>query len=210
MPKSYHNDIMDKGLEQVSNSANWGGGVMYMAVCVGAPASVAEANTLYPTGKRISTEIAMAGGDFTLADRGAGGREVTVAAKTDAAQVNIPALDSGIAEAGSATTLTDTDKAWGANIYAGKIVKITAGTGVGQLKRIASNTGSILTVESAWATNPDATSEYVILEDLHAAIYDGSGTPRLLVVDDVSSDQEIVNGNPLNISTFKFGFADPV
>lgn len=210
MPKQFHDDVMDLGLAQVSNNANWGGGVLSMAVTVGVPANVAEANTLYPTGKRISDEIAMAGGDFTLQNRAGGGREVAVGAKAGSAQVNIPALDSGTAESGAATTLTDTDKAWGANIYAGKICKITAGTGVGQRRRIASNAGTVLTVESAWDTNPDATSEYEILEDLHVALYDGGGAPRLLIVNDISSDQAIINGNPLNVGAFAIGYPDPV
>ncbi|NBO50643.1 MAG: hypothetical protein EBU80_13205, partial [Chitinophagia bacterium] len=40
-------------------------------------------------------------------------------------------------------------------------VRIVSGTGAGQVRRIASNTATALTV-SGWNTNPDATSVYVI------------------------------------------------
>lgn len=209
MQPEFHNDVMDKGLEQISNSANWGGGILRMVVTVGHPANQANAATLYPTGNRISDEIVMAGGDFTLGDRAAGGREVTVAAKSGAAQVDIPAIDVGTATSGSVNTLADTAKAWVVDAYANKMVKVTAGTGLGQIRRIASNTATVLTVATDWTTAPDATSDYEILEDLHIAIYDG-GVPRLLYVADISSDQTIINGNPINIATFKFGFPDPV
>lgn len=76
-----HPDILDFGLTQISNSANWNGGVMKQVICVGTPANLTEATTLYPTGKRVSSEISMAGGDFTLQNKSGGGREVVVAAK---------------------------------------------------------------------------------------------------------------------------------
>ena len=210
MNPEFHNDIFDKGLEQISNIANWGGGVLNMVVTVGHPANQTDASTAHPTGNRISNEIAMAGGDFTLADRSGGGREVTVAAKSDSAIVNIPAIDTGTATSGSVSTLADTAKAWTVNAYANKMVKITAGTGVGQIRRIASNTATVATVATDWATAPDATSDYEILEDLHIAIYDGGGSPRLLAVHDISSDQAIVSGNPINLNSFKLGHPDPV
>ena len=70
--------------------------------------------------------------------------------------------DSGTATAGAATTLTDSSKAWTANVYAGFLVRITSGTGAGQTKAISSNTATALTVVSAWTVNPDATSVYSI------------------------------------------------
>ncbi|MDA2916755.1 hypothetical protein MYX64_07965, partial [Nitrospinae bacterium AH_259_B05_G02_I21] len=70
---------------------------------------------------------------------------------------------SSTATAGAATTLTDTTKSWSTDLWKNKIVKITGGTGSGQSRSIASNTATVLTVASAWATNPDATSTYKIL-----------------------------------------------
>lgn len=207
--KSFHNDVLDKGLEQISNSANWGGSLLRMVLCAGNPANQSDAATLWPTGNRVSDEIVMAGGDFTLADKAGGGREVTVAAKSGSAQVSVPAIDSGTATSGTSTTLVDSGQGWGSNAHVDKVVVITGGTGAGQTRLIASNTPTVLTVATAWATNPDATSVYEIREDLHIVFYDG-GIPRLLMVTDETSDQVITNGNPINVATFKFGFNDPV
>ena len=77
-----HSDILDLGLKQVSDSANWSGSHLSLVVCAGIPASRTEATTDYPTGKRITTALALTTGDVTL-QAGTGGRqrEVAVAAK---------------------------------------------------------------------------------------------------------------------------------
>lgn len=74
---------------------------------------------------------------------------------------------TGTATAGAATTLT-TNKTFLLNQWANYQVRITAGTGVGQIRKIASNTAGangVLTVSSAWTINPNATSQYVIEGD---------------------------------------------
>lgn len=71
-------------------------------------------------------------------------------------------LDSGTATSGGATTLTDSGKAWTTNRYTGQYVKITGGTGLGQIRLITSNTDTELTVPT-WDTNPDSSSTYEIL-----------------------------------------------
>jgi hypothetical protein len=67
---------------------------------------------------------------------------------------------TGTATAGGATTLTNSAKTWATNQWANSQVRITAGTGLGQIRNVASNTGTVLTVSAAWTTNPDATSQY--------------------------------------------------
>ena len=67
---------------------------------------------------------------------------------------------TGTATAGGASTLTNSGKAWATNQWANSQVRITAGTGAGQIRTIASNTGTVLTVSAAWTTAPDATSVY--------------------------------------------------
>ncbi len=69
---------------------------------------------------------------------------------------------SGTATAGASSTLTDSNKTWTTNGYTGYQVRITAGTGIGQIRIIASNTATVLTVSSAWTTTPDTTSQYII------------------------------------------------
>lgn len=60
------------------------------------------------------------------------------------------------------TTLNNTGKAWLTNQWANYQVRITDGTGIGQIRMIASNTATALTVSAAWTVTPDATSVYVI------------------------------------------------
>ena len=60
------------------------------------------------------------------------------------------------------TTLNNTGKAWPTNAYANAQVRITGGTGNGQVRTIASNTATALTVSAAWTVTPDATSTYSI------------------------------------------------
>jgi hypothetical protein len=69
---------------------------------------------------------------------------------------------TGTATAGAASTLTNAAKAWTVNQWTNYQVRISAGTGVGQIRTIASNTATVLTTSVAWTTNPDATSVYQI------------------------------------------------
>jgi len=93
--------------------------------------------------------------------------------------------DLGTASAGAATTLTDSSRNWPVNIWTRSMVVILSGTGVGQYRYISSNTSTVLTVDTAWGTNPDNTSVYYIFgqwADVASAgstttITAGSGTP---------------------------------
>ena len=66
----------------------------------------------------------------------------------------------GVASAGGASTITlesipsGIDTSWKVSIY--------EGTGKGQVRTYASNAGSVVTVSSAWTTNPDSTSKYAL------------------------------------------------
>jgi hypothetical protein len=69
---------------------------------------------------------------------------------------------TGTASAGAAATLTHTGKSWTTNQWTNYQIRIVSGTGAGQIRNIASNTGSVITVSANWTTNPDATSTYSI------------------------------------------------
>lgn len=62
----------------------------------------------------------------------------------------------------TSTTLNHTGKNWTANQWTNYQIRITAGTGIGQIRTIASNTTNQITVSSAWTVTPDATSQYEI------------------------------------------------
>lgn len=72
--------------------------------------------------------------------------------------------DTGTAESGTSISLTDTNKSWTINEYVGYWVVITAGTGVGQVKLIQSNTDDTLTISGTFETTPDSTSVYGVFE----------------------------------------------
>lgn len=67
----------------------------------------------------------------------------------------------GIATSATSTTLVNAAKSWATNQWANYQVRIVQGTGAGQVRTIASNNGTTLTV-SAWSVTPDSTSLYVI------------------------------------------------
>jgi hypothetical protein len=69
---------------------------------------------------------------------------------------------TGTATAGGASTLTNSGKGWATNQWANYQIRIVSGTGAGQIRTIASNTGTVITVGVAWTTQPDVTSVYNI------------------------------------------------
>ena len=89
---------------------------------------------------------------------------------TDGTLVSTPAwigsgfnsFATGTATAGGASTLTNSAKTWATNQWTNSQIRISAGTGLGQIRTIASNTATVITVSSAWTTAPDATSVYSI------------------------------------------------
>jgi len=60
------------------------------------------------------------------------------------------------------TTLLDSTKTWPTNGFTNSQVRITGGTGAGQIRTVSSNTATALTVSAAWTVTPDATSTYAI------------------------------------------------
>jgi hypothetical protein len=64
----------------------------------------------------------------------------------------------------SATTIGNNTLNMVTNLYNGATVRITAGTGAGQERTIASNTPSTLTVTTQWSVPPDTTSVFLIAQ----------------------------------------------
>lgn len=86
-------------------------------------------------------------------------------------------FDAGVATSGAASTLTDSTKSWTTNDWTNSAVRIVAGTGVGQIKPIISNTATALTILGTWTTNPDSTSVYQIQGDPDKVYVNAAGTP---------------------------------
>lgn len=87
------------------------------------------------------------------------------------------AYDTGTATSGSATTLVVSTATWTASQWVNYQVRITAGTGRGQIRVITANTGTTLTF-AAGATI-DATSEFVIEGDENAIYVMGNNAVTL-------------------------------
>ena len=79
----------------------------------------------------------------------------------DADEEDILAI-SGTVGTATASTLTDPNASWLNNQWSGNRVVITAGTGTGQTRVIASNTVNQITLTQTWATIPNGTSTYEI------------------------------------------------
>ncbi|WP_139806719.1 hypothetical protein [Deinococcus hopiensis] len=102
-------------------------------------------------------------------------------------------LPGATATGGSTTTLVYTGAAWTVNMYANSDVMITAGTGAGQRRRIASNTVDTLTLAAAttgnprtgpWTTAPDATSVFRIVPSSDFLYYQpGNASTALYRID---------------------------
>lgn len=88
------------------------------------------------------------------------------------------------------------------NIYNRAQIAIVSGTGAGQAMNIASNTGTLLTIDSVWAVNPDNTSVYEIyyadgpLTDTNGRVQVQYGTST----GQISATGGIVNGNTVQIN----------
>lgn len=84
---------------------------------------------------------------------------------TDCKLVSTPsyvgAFAQGTATSATSTTLVNSAKTWTVNQWSNYQVRITSGTGRGQVRSITSNTSTALTVP-AWTITPDATSVYAI------------------------------------------------
>jgi hypothetical protein len=110
----------------------------------------------YDFGTNTWTTLAITGLPASI---GTDGRLVSTPAWIDS---GFKSFATGTATAGAATTLTNSAKTWTTNQWANSQVRITGGTGQGQIRNVASNTGTVITVSAAWTTNPDATSTYSI------------------------------------------------
>jgi hypothetical protein len=78
-------------------------------------------------------------------------------------------VDTGTASAGGPSSITLTGAAT-ADYYNGSLVVVIGGTGIGQVRLITDYTvGKVATVDRAWATEPDATSIYIVIPCFDAA-----------------------------------------
>lgn len=99
--------------------------------------------------------------------------------------ISTQSLVSGVIESGTSsgtnttTTINDTSKAWIASAWVNSQIRITGGTGKGQIRKISANTATGITVSVAWVVTPDATSTYAIEGDDDALYFSGNNAVTL-------------------------------
>jgi hypothetical protein len=93
-------------------------------------------------------------------------------------------LDSGTSSGSNSTSVfKNTAKSWTTNAYINKVLVVVFGTGQGQIKKIASNTSTELTLAAGWTfeTTPDNTSQYVICDEGYRMISESvANSPSVL------------------------------
>ena len=102
-----------------------------------------------------------------------GGMFTTIQASIDSAN---PIVHSGTAQAGAADTITLAAAASAVDdYYNGMKVRLTGGTGSGQIRTIIDYVGStkVATVDSNWSVNPDATTTYAVESIITVSVYPG-------------------------------------
>ena len=88
--------------------------------------------------------------------------------------------DVGSPTSTTSTTLTTSTKSWATDWWADYDLLVVSGTGVGQLRRVVSNTGTTLTLDRAWDITPDTTTHYALTY---------MNTPGLLIKGNVLQDK---------------------
>lgn len=80
--------------------------------------------------------------------------------------ITLSTATTGTADSSSNNTLVDAARIESTDVFAGKVIRITAGTGIGQYRTITSFTPATDTilVSVNWTINPDTTSEYQIVD----------------------------------------------
>ena len=103
-------------------------------------------------------------------------------------------LHSGKAtvQAADPSMLEDSEAAFTTNLT-DYFVRITGGTGAGQMRRIVSNAATTLTVDQPWTTAPDDTSTYEIAAQVTSLTFDENnwdkaGTIRVTAKDDAARE----------------------
>jgi len=121
-------------------------------------------------------------------------------------QVKANDLFQGTATSGTTTTLTDSGASFtGSNGLAGYVLEITSGTNSGSARRITSNTGTQVTVASAFSSAIDNTSVYRIwyIDPINLGAAQLAGTSSAFGY--VSGAPLTLTGTLTNPATGRFG-----
>lgn len=173
-------------ITEILNNAGQGTITLTLADTV---TSVANADTFrLNTGRFfVMSSGTLASGSFKYFDVGTlawvtlafatGGTTNATDARLIVPYTRVDIFDTGTATSGSSTTVVDSGANWTTDQWINYQVRITAGTGKGQVRVITANTGTTLTI-GAGATI-DATSVYSIEGDENTIYYLGNGSVNM-------------------------------
>ena len=133
----------------------------------------------------------------------------------NAGKLTLDVLNTGVAAAGGASTITLASSAVATNeYYDGAKVQIISGTGLGQSRIISGYVGStrVATVTDAWATQPDNTSVYAVmgLGDVEVGVNnDKTGYALASTAVNVTAiDGQATNGNNATLNLKKLNIVN--
>ena len=89
------------------------------------------------------------------------GTDARLVATPSIVDADFKTFASGTLTSATSTTAVNSAKTWATGQWVNSQIRITGGTGAGQIRTITANTDTTLTV-AAWTITPDATSTYVI------------------------------------------------
>jgi len=88
-------------------------------------------------------------------------------------------FDSGTIGTATNRSIVDPTKNWGLDRYRNYQIRITAGTGAGQRRRIQANQANRIEVNRKWDITPDATSQYQIYGNTDNIWFAGNGNSAM-------------------------------
>lgn len=86
------------------------------------------------------------------------------------------ATETGTATSATTSTLVDTKKTWATDAMKDGTVRIISGAGLGQVRKVTSNTGTTLHVSPNWLATPDSTSIYIVGNPISSMYITGSNS----------------------------------
>jgi hypothetical protein len=125
----------------------------------------------------------------------------------------IDGFDSGTPTSATSSSITDSTKAWTVNRWTNYSVRITSGTGKGQVIPIVSNTATALTLLYAATVTLDTTSLYCIQADIDKNYLAMGGNSSILIHnldDDIGSYGRRVDGGAARIASVQYSGRKPI
>jgi len=103
----------------------------------------------------------------------------------------IKGYEGGIATGATFNTLTDSTLTMTTDRYKNYSIRVVYGAGMGQLRRIISNTATTFTLYDAWRRMPDTTSIFLVQGDSETMYFSWGGTPEIFM--HRTGDQDILS-----------------